>query len=200
MTKVYSRIQKIARDILKKMYKKRPTYRATGQYGAPTRTSWSIYDSSIQQDRENNKENFKEDIQKKTNLSDNEARRAPISLDWSNIALIIEQHLQKSNEKVLTDEDLDKARAAQQDRYYQAEESSKYRGLTTVYPEELGSKRLIQLFDAANFSTFIHESGHLFLEDLRMLATMDGAPKQVVEDWNTFLQYITLKIKHNNLL
>ena len=127
--------------------KKRPTYRATGQDRAPTRTS------------------------------------------WSNIALIIEEYLQKSNEKVLTSEDLDKARAAQQDRYYQAEESSKYRGLTTVYPEELGSKRLIQLFDAANFSTFIHESGHLFLEDLRMLATMDGAPKQVVEDWKTIKEW-----------
>lgn len=169
--------------------KKRPTYRATGQYRAPTRTSWSIYDSSIQEDLENSKDNFEEDVQKKTNLSDNGARYAPISLDWSNIALIIEQYLQKSNEKVLTSEDLDKARAAQQDRYYQAEETSKYRGLTTVYPEELGSKRLIQLFDAANFSTFIHESGHLFLEDLRMLATMDGAPKQVVEDWNTIKEW-----------
>lgn len=169
--------------------KKRPTYRATGQYGAPTRTSWSIYDSSVQQDTENSKGNFEDYEQKKTNLSDNGARYAPISLDWSNIVLIIEQHLQKSNEKVLTSEDLDKARAAQQDRYYQGEESSKYRGLTTVYPEELGSKRLIQLFDAANFSTFIHESGHLFLEDLRMLATMDGAPKQVVEDWNTIKEW-----------
>ena len=122
-------------------------------------------------------------------LRQQQAINGPTGTTRSNIALIIEQHLQKSNEKVLTDEDLDKARAAQQDRYYQAKESSKYRGLTTVYPEELGSKRLIQLFDAANFSTFIHESGHLFLEDLRMLATMDGAPKQVVEDWNTIKEW-----------
>ena len=122
-------------------------------------------------------------------LRQQQAINGPTGTTRSNIAFIIEQHLQKSNEKVLTNEDLDKARAAQQDRYYQAEESSKYRGLTTVYPEELGSKRLIQLFDAANFSTFIHESGHLFLEDLRMLATMDGAPKQVVEDWNTIKEW-----------
>lgn len=122
-------------------------------------------------------------------LRQQQAINGPTGTTRSNIALIIEQHLQKSNEKVLTSEDLDKARAAQQDRYYQAEESSKYRGLTTVYPEELGSKRLIQLFDAANFSTFIHESGHLFLEDLRMLATMDDAPKQVVEDWNTIKEW-----------
>lgn len=122
-------------------------------------------------------------------LRQQQAINGPTGTTRSNIAFIIEQHLQKSNKKVLTNEDLDKARATQQDRYYQAEESSKYRGLTTVYPEELGSKRLIQLFDAANFSTFIHESGHLFLEDLRMLATMDGAPKQVVEDWNTIKEW-----------
>lgn len=169
--------------------KKKTNLSGNGASYAPTRTSWSIYDSSIQQDTENSKGNFEEDVQKKTNLSGNGARRAPTRTSWSNIALIIEQHLQKSNEKVLTSEDLDKARAAQQDRYYQGEESSKYRGLTTVYPEELGSKRLIQLFDAANFSTFIHESGHLFLEDLRMLATMDDAPKQVVEDWNTIKEW-----------
>lgn len=169
--------------------KKKTNLSGNGASYAPTRTSWSIYDSSIQQDTENSKGNFEEDVQKKTNLSGNGARRAPTRTSWSNIALIIEQHLQKSNEKVLTSEDLDKARAAQQNRYYQAEESSKYRGLTTVYPEELGSKRLIQLFDAANFSTFIHESGHLFLEDLRMLATMDDAPKQVVEDWNTIKEW-----------
>lgn len=169
--------------------KKKTNLSGNGASYAPTRTSWSIYDSSIQQDTENSKGNFEEDVQKKTDLSGNGARRAPTRTSWSNIALIIEQHLQKSNEKVLTSEDLDKARAAQQNRYYQAEESSKYRGLTTVYPEELGSKRLIQLFDAANFSTFIHESGHLFLEDLRMLATMDDAPKQVVEDWNTIKEW-----------
>ena len=170
--------------------KKRPTYRATGQYGAPTRTSWSIYDSSIQQDTENSKERFDENIQKnRPGLRQQQAINGPTGTTRSNIDLIIQEYLQKSNEKVLTSEDLDTARAAQQDRYYQAEESSKYRGLTTVYPEELGSKRLIQLFDAANFSTFIHESGHLFLEDLRMLATMDGAPKQVVEDWNTIKEW-----------
>lgn len=171
------------------IHKNRPSLRQQQAINRPTGTTRSIYDSSIQQDTENSKGNLEAGKEKKTNLSDNGARYAPISLDWSNIVLIIEQHLQKSNEKVLTSEDLDKARAAQQDRYYQAEESSKYRGLTTVYPEELGSKRLIQLFDAANFSTFIHESGHLFLEDLRMLATMDGAPKQVVEDWNTIKEW-----------
>ena len=170
--------------------KKKTNLSGNGASYAPTRTSWSIYDSSIQQDTENSKEKFDEDIQKnRPSLRQQQAINRPTGTTRSNIGLIIEQHLQKSNEKVLTSEDLDKARAAQQDRYYQAEETSKYRGLTTVYPEELGSKRLIQLFDAANFSTFIHESGHLFLEDLRMLATMDDAPKQVVEDWNTIKEW-----------
>lgn len=170
--------------------KKKTNLSGNGASYAPTRTSWSIYDSSIQQDTENSKDNFEEDVQKnRPSLRQQQAINRPTGTTRPNIDLIIQEYLQKSNEKVLTSEDLDKARAAQQDRYYQAEESSKYRGLTTVYPEELGSKRLIQLFDAANFSTFIHESGHLFLEDLRMLATMDGAPKQVVEDWNTIKEW-----------
>lgn len=169
---------------------KKTNLSGNGARRAPTRTSWSIYDSSIQQDTENSKEKFDENIQKnRPGLHQQQAINGPTGTTRSNIDLIIQEYLQKNNEKVLTDEDLDKVRAAQQDRYYQAEESSKYRGLTTVYPEELGSKRLIQLFDAANFSTFIHESGHLFLEDLRMLATMDGAPKQVVEDWNTIKEW-----------
>lgn len=169
---------------------KKTNLSGNGARRAPTRTSWSIYDSSIQQDTENSKEKFDENIQKnRPGLRQQQAINGPTGTTRSNIDLIIQEYLQKNNEKVLTDEDLDKVRAAQQDRYYQAEESSKYRGLTTVYPEELGSKRLIQLFDAANFSTFIHESGHLFLEDLRMLATMDGAPKQVVEAWNTIKEW-----------
>ena len=169
---------------------KKTNLSGNGARRAPTRTSWSIYDSSIQQDTENSKEKFDENIQKnRPGLRQQQAINGPTGTTRSNIDLIIQEYLQKNNEKVLTDEDLDKVRAAQQDRYYQAEESSKYRGLTTVYPEELSSKRLIQLFDAANFSTFIHESGHLFLEDLRMLATMDGAPKQVVEDWNTIKEW-----------
>lgn len=170
--------------------KKKTNLSDNGARRAPISLDWSIYDSSIQQDTENSKDNFEEDVQKnRPSLRQQQAINRPTGTTRSNIDLIIQEYLQKNNEKVLTSEDLDKARAAQQDRYYQGEESSKYRGLTTVYPEELGSKRLIQLFDAANFSTFIHESGHLFLEDLRMLATMDGAPKQVVEDWNTIKEW-----------
>lgn len=48
------------------------------------------------------------------------------------------------------------------------------RGLTILM---VNDKKIIQLFSHANFSTFVHESGHLFLEDLQMLAKMDKAPK-----------------------
>lgn len=54
------------------------------------------------------------------------------------------------------------------------------RGTTAITAD---NKKLVELFNAANFSTFVHESGHVFLEDLRMLANMEGAPKQVIEDW-----------------
>ena len=37
MTQVYSRIQKIAREILKMMHKKRPIYWTTGQEGPQSR-------------------------------------------------------------------------------------------------------------------------------------------------------------------
>ena len=65
-------------------------------------------------------------------------------------------------------------------REYQQKSIKNVRGTTAITADD---KKLIELFDAANFSTFVHESGHVFLEDLRMLANMEGAPKQVIEDW-----------------
>ena len=59
--------------------------------------------------------------------------------------------------------------------YYQS-----VRGVTSMYDD---GRKLVELFDSANFSTFVHESGHVFLEDLRMLANMEGAPREVVRDW-----------------
>lgn len=59
--------------------------------------------------------------------------------------------------------------------YYQS-----VRGVTSMYDD---GRKLVELFDSANFSTFVHESGHVFLEDLRMLANMEHAPREVVRDW-----------------
>lgn len=56
------------------------------------------------------------------------------------------------------------------------------RGSMTVYDS---GRQLMQLFQTANYSTFIHESGHMFLEDLRMLANMEEAPADIQKAWQT---------------
>lgn len=65
-------------------------------------------------------------------------------------------------------------------KYNQAKAGEVIRGMTSMMSDD---KKIIELFDQADFSTFVHESGHVFLEDLRMLATMEGAPEQVINDW-----------------
>ena len=65
-------------------------------------------------------------------------------------------------------------------QYYQDKNNEVVRGMTSMMSDD---KKIIELFDQADFSTFVHESGHVFLEDLRMLATMEGAPEQVINDW-----------------
>ena len=65
-------------------------------------------------------------------------------------------------------------------KYNQAKADEVIRGVTSMMSDD---KKIIELFDQADFSTFVHESGHVFLEDLRMLATMEGAPEQVINDW-----------------
>ncbi len=51
-------------------------------------------------------------------------------------------------------------------------------------------KATINLFDAADFSTFIHESGHLYLELMGMLAAQPDASEQILADWQTILKYL----------
>ena len=65
-------------------------------------------------------------------------------------------------------------------QYYQDKNNEVIRGMTSMMSDD---KKIIELFDQADFSTFVHESGHVFLEDLRMLATMEDAPEQVISDW-----------------
>lgn len=65
-------------------------------------------------------------------------------------------------------------------KYNQAKADEVVRGMTSMMSDD---KKIIELFDQADFSTFVHESGHVFLEDLRMLATMEDAPEQVINDW-----------------
>lgn len=43
----------------------------------------------------------------------------------------------------------------------------------------------IHLFDAADQSSFIHESAHMYLTEMKRMVQEEGAPKQLVEDWHT---------------
>jgi len=48
----------------------------------------------------------------------------------------------------------------------------------------------IRLFDTANLSTFLHESGHLYLELLGDLADRPGAPQQIKDDYAAALKWL----------
>lgn len=45
--------------------------------------------------------------------------------------------------------------------------------------------RRITLLENADLSTFIHELGHTWLEELQRDAKSEGAPQQLIEDWDT---------------
>ena len=56
---------------------------------------------------------------------------------------------------------------------------------------EITPQRLtITLTKSANLSTFIHESGHLFLELMREAATQPDAPVDLLQDWETIKAYL----------
>jgi ribosomal protein S11 len=62
------------------------------------------------------------------------------------------------------------------------------RGNISIVPGEDGMMKtaLIRAFEAANFSTAVHELGHFFLEDLRRRALGGGSTDQERADWETF--------------
>ena len=49
---------------------------------------------------------------------------------------------------------------------------------------------LITLGSARNASTFVHEAGHYFLEIQKILASREGAPDQVKQDWQETLKFL----------
>ena len=51
----------------------------------------------------------------------------------------------------------------------------------------------ITLLEKANLSTFLHESGHFYLEVLGDLATAEGAPEQIRNDYATTLKFLGLE-------
>lgn len=87
------------------------------------------------------------------------------------------------------------------DEYYQTAEgqeptkrSTTKRGSIQLAP----GRTIINMFDQADLSTFLHESGHFFLEVFRDLAAVQpklaegeqGPQNQIVTDWNAIREYL----------
>lgn len=64
------------------------------------------------------------------------------------------------------------------DKYNQTYRQGKIRG---AFDANSGA---IHLFDAADQSSFIHESAHMYLTEMERMVQEEGAPKQLVEDWH----------------
>ena len=54
-------------------------------------------------------------------------------------------------------------------------------------------KTVIGLFENADRSTFLHETGHFFLNVTRDLATARGAPEGAVQDWATLADWLKIE-------
>jgi hypothetical protein len=59
-------------------------------------------------------------------------------------------------------------------------------GMTEIMSD---GERIISIFKTADRSTFLHEMGHVFFDDIQKLASMDNAPKQLIDDWNTLKEW-----------
>lgn len=59
-------------------------------------------------------------------------------------------------------------------------------GLTEIMSD---GERIISIFKTADRSTFLHEMGHVFFDDIQKLASMDNAPKQLLDDWNALKEW-----------
>jgi hypothetical protein len=59
-------------------------------------------------------------------------------------------------------------------------------GMTEIMKD---GERIISIFKTADRSTFLHEMGHVFFDDIQKLASMDNAPGQLVTDWNKLKEW-----------
>ena len=59
-------------------------------------------------------------------------------------------------------------------------------GMTEIMSD---GERIISIFKTADRSTFLHEMGHVFFDDIQKLASMDNAPGQLVTDWNKLKEW-----------
>jgi hypothetical protein len=59
-------------------------------------------------------------------------------------------------------------------------------GMTEIMSD---GERIISIFKTADRSTFLHEMGHVFFDDIQKLASMDNVPKQLLDDWNALKEW-----------
>ena len=59
-------------------------------------------------------------------------------------------------------------------------------GLTSIKSK---TERVVQLFKTADKSTFVHEMGHIFFDDIKTLAEMENTPQQVKDDWQALKEW-----------
>nr|DAO53418.1 MAG TPA: crystallin beta/gamma motif-containing protein [Caudoviricetes sp.] len=59
-------------------------------------------------------------------------------------------------------------------------------GMTEIMKD---GERIINIFKTADRSTFLHEMGHVFFDDIQKLASMENAPEQLVTDWNKLKEW-----------
>lgn len=59
-------------------------------------------------------------------------------------------------------------------------------GMTEIMSD---GERIISIFKTADRSTFLHEMGHVFFDDIQKLTSMDNAPKQLLDDWNALKEW-----------
>ena len=59
-------------------------------------------------------------------------------------------------------------------------------GMTEIMKD---GERIISIFKTADRSTFLHEMGHVFFDDIKNLAEMENAPEKLVLDWNKLKEW-----------
>lgn len=59
-------------------------------------------------------------------------------------------------------------------------------GMTTIKSQ---TERIVELFKTADKSTFMHEMGHVFFDDIKTLAEMENAPQQIKDDWQVLKEW-----------
>jgi hypothetical protein len=80
----------------------------------------------------------------------------------------------------ITEEDKDQV------RLYQGQETGTPLGAVDIKDNQY----FVHLFEGANLSTLVHETGHVFMEELARIAELPGASEQIKKDMQTLLDFV----------